>query len=134
MGWQVSRLHVEYQPLSWRERLIEGPHGYRLKSVSVGRRVWGDQIGKAIYRIGSRPDGQALELWDVRTNVLISSFHTQDGYDSPWGGDNYQRLVQVAERHEGHALNNALDARWEAQQEAWDEACKYMAEDTRESK
>ena len=99
-------------PLSWKEEGPMGKGGYRAKSISVGRRVWGALIGRALYAIESVDDGAALALIDMRDGSrgrIIQKWPREAGYDSPWGGEGHSRLVQVAQWHEEQAFNAQLD-------------------------
>lgn len=106
---QQRQLRVDDRfPLSWCEEAPKNEHGYRIKSVSVGRRVWGRDIGKAILCISA--DSEYLILSDAQTGQRIQVFRTNPTYSSPWGDmDALNRLRQVAEWHEAAAFNAALD-------------------------
>lgn len=128
------KLFVNHMPLSWCEEGEKLPSGCRVKSQSVGRRVWGVNPGQAIYMIESGPCAGKLSdelvLRDMRDGGrIIQQWPREPGYDSPWGGDGWARLVQTAEWHEAHELNAWLDAIRASQEENWQEACKQMAKD-----
>jgi len=108
MSIEMRNLRVgDRFPLSWLEEGEKLGNGYRKKSQSVGRRVFGKDIGVAIWLIES--DGDRLVLRDVRDGGRIHmSWPTSPGYESPWGGDGHQRLVQVAEFYEAQAFNDTL--------------------------
>lgn len=104
------RLRVEGGfPLSWCSEDIVSESGRQLRAQTVGRRVWGPDIGKPMWLLKAVDGG--LGLFDV-SGVhprAVQRFEPPEGYDSPWHSDCVQHAIRVAQWHEEQKFNASLE-------------------------
>lgn len=111
MKTEMRRLRVDGGfPLSWCCEDIKDEKGRQVRDRTVGRRVWGEDIGVAQWLLEARDGRLALiSLEKDGTQRVHQTFPPPEGYDSPWHSDCTARARQVAEWYEEQAFNAALE-------------------------
>jgi hypothetical protein len=89
---------------------IKDDKGRQVRARTVGRRVWGSEVGVAQWALEAA-DGRLLliDLKDKEGPRVHQRFSPPDGYDSAWHSDCVARAIQVAQWCEEQEFNGAAD-------------------------